>query len=975
MTFLSRRFWPAWLALCAGILVTSLATLYIKQSIEQDAQRYFSFVCDEITDHLKDRLASDSLVLQGAAALFSKSNKVSPADWEGYSEALRTSQVIRGAQGIGFAQRITPGELVAHTASIRAAGQPGYTVRPAGARTLYAPIVYTSPPTERNRRAIGFDMLSDPVRRAAMERARDRGQAALSRRTGLLAEGNESDHVGALMYVPIYRNVLPTTTIEQRRAALIGWAYRVYRMTEFVPEVINIWRVQNGNFLNLRIYDGLRATADTLMYESENAGRINSMSLFFQHRVVSFNDQEWIVTYDRDPGEPGVSYTPAWRFMAGGIALSALVFALLLLLVSTRTRAARIADSLTSEIREAAVSLQASEQRWKFAVEGSGDGLWDRDMTTGAVFRSGRWQELFGQTDGDIGSNIDAWERRIHPDDLPGVRAALQAHLDGLTPVYQSEHRIRLQDGNYRWIFGRGKVMSRDASGRPLRMIGTASDITARKQGEDALRMARLTLDSVSDALMWVDADARIVEVNAAACDMLGYTRKEMLKLHVWDINPASYIDRDAWPNRFAELARLGTRKFETIHRSKDGRMIPVEVVTSRIEFSTGSQNCAFIRDISARKQNEAALVAAAADAEKANNAKSRFLAAASHDLRQPLSALALYVGALHSIAPASCRDVVEHIIACSRSLNELLGDLLDVSKLDAGVVTPTSADFAVDDLLASLVSVNAAEADIKGLHIRRRDCGLFAYTDRQLYQRILGNLLSNAIRYTEKGGVLIACRMRGGKHWIEVWDTGIGISEKDTAIVFEEFRQVGDSARNRGSGLGLAIVAKSAALLGLQVRLRSRPGRGSLFAIEMPASANPGAERPPESTLPTRSCIIGLVEDNTPLRHALALALETLGHVVFPATGGAELLANLGEQAPDLIISDYRLAQSETGFDVIAAARAAFGEGLPAIIITGDTDPELIRQMNNADVTVQYKPLQIDELALCILQATNISD
>jgi CheY-like chemotaxis protein len=138
-----------------------------------------------------------------------------------------------------------------------------------------------------------------------------------------------------------------------------------------------------------------------------------------------------------------------------------------------------------------------------------------------------------------------------------------------------------------------------------------------------------------------------------------------------------------------------------------------------------------------------------------------------------------------------------------------------------------------------------------------------------------------------------------------------------------------------------------------------------------MPVGVITGTERPPESTLPSRSCIIGLVEDNTSLRQALVLALETLGHIRFPAADGAELLANLGEQAPDLIISDYRLAKNETGFDVIAAARAAFGSRLPAILITGDTAPELIRQMDRAGVMVQYKPLQIDDLALSILKAT----
>ena len=377
--------------------------------------------------------------------------------------------------------------------------------------------------------------------------------------------------------------------------------------------------------------------------------------------------------------------------------------------------------------------------------------------------------------------------------------------------------------------------------------------------------------------------------------------------------------------------------------------------------------------EIAERKLAEAAALAAKAEAEQANQAKSRFLAAASHDLRQPLAALSLYVGLLKSRVSADGAKVVANVEDFVASLSELLSSLLDVSKLDAGVVTPRPVDFAVDEVLTSFIAVHASEAQMKGLQLRARTSGVVVRADKQLFMRIVGNFVANAVRYTDRGSVLVACRRHQGKLWVEVWDTDVGIAEDEIGVVFEEFRQLGDDARNRGSGLGLAIAAKTAALLGLKIRLRSRLGRGSMFAIELPAAAAAGAEQAPpaETTLATRALRIGLAEDNAMVRGALILALRGAGHEVLAATGGSDLLAALAGRAPDLLISDFRLAAGESGFDVIAAARAEFGAELPAILITGDTDPGLVPSMDDRGIAVHFKPMQIEALLATVASAS----
>jgi CheY-like chemotaxis protein/anti-sigma regulatory factor (Ser/Thr protein kinase) len=302
-------------------------------------------------------------------------------------------------------------------------------------------------------------------------------------------------------------------------------------------------------------------------------------------------------------------------------------------------------------------------------------------------------------------------------------------------------------------------------------------------------------------------------------------------------------------------------------------------------------------------------------------------------------------------------------IQGCVSSLSELLDNLLNVSKLDAGVVVPTNTAFSVDAILTSLVDIHMAEASLKGISLHLRPTNLVGHTDQTMLQRILGNLIANAIRYTDKGGVLIGGRRHNGKQWIEVWDSGVGFPSNMAKHIFEEFTQLGDNSRSVGSGLGLAIVSKSAQLLGLELRVHSRPGRGSMFAIEIPQGELSLIETSSESKAVTDKWLIALVDDNPMVLDATAFALTAAGHQVIVGESELDLLKNVGYQEPDILISDYRLAGNKTGLDLILKAREVFGEDLPAILITGDTDPKLIKLFNKNKIKVCYKPLKIDVL------------
>lgn len=350
--------------------------------------------------------------------------------------------------------------------------------------------------------------------------------------------------------------------------------------------------------------------------------------------------------------------------------------------------------------------------------------------------------------------------------------------------------------------------------------------------------------------------------------------------------------------------------------------------------------------------------------AEQANLAKSRFLASASHDLRQPMHALSLFVGALRGLEMEDeARRLVGHVEGSVTALDSLFASLLDISRLDAGVVQSNPQSFAIQPLLERICREHAADAAEKGIGLRLLPCSAVVQTDPLLLERILRNLVSNAVRYTDSGRVLVGCR-RGPRLRIEVLDTGRGIPAALGEQVFQEFFQIGNPERDRakGLGLGLAIVKRLAALLALPLDFRSVPGRGSAFSISVPLGRAPDAvlpaAKPAESALP-RGLIL-VIDDEVAIQEGMRSLLSSWGHEVIVAGSGAEMLALTATcpNRPDLIICDYRLRAAETGIEVIRRLQSEFNEDIPAVLVTGDSAPERLLEARDSGLLLLHKPV-----------------
>ena len=372
-------------------------------------------------------------------------------------------------------------------------------------------------------------------------------------------------------------------------------------------------------------------------------------------------------------------------------------------------------------------------------------------------------------------------------------------------------------------------------------------------------------------------------------------------------------------------------------------------------------------------EQNRIAQTARQA-AEDAVRAKNKFLAAASHDLRQPIHALGLFLDAMDSRSlPPRKQEILGNAVSALDSCREMLEALLDYSRIEAGIVESQPVDFALQPMLFRLLKQFGQEADQRNLVLRLHDTALMAHADPMLVELIVRNFLMNAMRYTERGGVLMAVRKVASLQevCVEVWDTGIGIAPEHQQEVFREFYQLGNAERDQrqGLGLGLAIVDGLARKMQARVSLRSQPQRGSVFRLHLPwvhvdRAAAPQVKLPVAAS---HSNLAGIrllaIDDNTAIRQAIVVILEQQGCDVRVFANIDAALAEAEDFAPHVVVTDYRLQGERTGGDAIRLLRAVLGEELPAIVLTGDTAPERLREAHSIRAELLHKPIASDKL------------
>ncbi len=873
-----RNLWAALGVLVVGIIITVLASLYIKVAVESAAQREFDFVCNEIRLNINARLEAAAQILRGGTALFDAVASVSRGAWRTFTRRLKLDKYLPGIQGIGFALLIPSGQLDQHVQVIRGEGFPDYQVRPAGERETYSAIIYLEPFEGRNLRAFGYDMLSEPVRRAAMERARDANAAALSGKVILVQETGQDVQAGVLMYVPVYRHGFPIETLEQRRAALQGWVYSPYRMTDLMRGTLGHWDVkQNGRRISMQIFDGDALSADTLLYDSHDAMDREPASTAPTTRLipVDFAGHRWTLRFTAPGGIlPLADYGIVWLFLFGGTTGTFFVFGLML------WRQQRI--RFYRDKAEAGEALIASEERFRVAAENLTDIVYDWDIKEEKIDWYGDIDGITGYPPGGFPRTISAWAAALQPEDKDRVMVVLEAHLKGVAP-YNVEYRVRKRNGETRWWSARGSAL-RDDRGEPYKMIGSITDITERKRAEESLQNAeeryRALFERSADGILIAELETRMFKfANPAICRMLGYTENELKTLGVSSIHPT-----DDLPRVVAEF-EAQTRGEKVLGMDipclrKDGTIFHADINSAITSIDGRLSIFGIFHDVTERKrmEEERLILLAGLQQQKKLAAMGTLARGMAHEINNPIMGVMNYAQLIKDMAAgnASLLEFADEIIAEIRRVAKMTHCLLRFAhQQDTQPFTPTRGA----DVVASVLPLAEKAARARGIVLSSDippDLPVVSCHQGQLGQVVMA-LLTNAVeameeRSTDPGlgtgrprpdgsdkrapdAIHLTARQldKAGRAWLRltVEDNGPGIPGEIRERLFDPFFTTKD--RTKHSGLGLWISRSIAQEHGGELTCESpstvlragETGRGTRVHVDIPVVPGSGPSGP----------------------------------------------------------------------------------------------------------------------------------
>lgn len=988
----------AWLVLAAILPVSWLTAYFLHTSSEQQIEQRFLYRAEQERTKIIARMQAYVQNLRGGAALFNAGTWVSRDEWHDYVSHLQLDKTLPGILGTGFAKMIPAVHRGAHEQEVRGEGFPDYAIHPNGERQIYSSIIYLEPFTGRNLRAFGYDMYSEPVRREAMDRARDRGEPALSGKVTLVQENEQDVQPGFLIYVPVYQRTLASETIEQRRTALLGFTYSPFRASDLFHSIVE----SSNKDVELELYDG-EIKADNLLFDSHADGPGIRHGRWSATLPIEFAGRTWTAHFRSRPEFDQVT-APTLPLSAGlgGTVLALTAFLWLL-------RKQRFDEAQARHAQRA----QEDEARLRTLIDAIPDAICLKDGT-------GRWTEANAFMRQILSLRGDDYRGKTSAElaqDNPARRALLD-QIDGDEQIWKKaqnphgEWQIKL-DGEHTHTFDVVKAPLFNQDGSPLALVTVGRDISERVAAEHALHLA----DQRFRALV----EQSLVGVYIIQGKFFRYVNPQFARIFGYD-DPAQIIDQvpvsnlvipEDRPKVAENIRRRLSGEIDAIHYEargarKDGSVVDFEVFGSSIEYQQQPAVIGVLLDISERKQSEAELtryrlhleneiVTRTADllvakevAEAANRAKSTFLANMSHELRTPMNAV---IGMTHllsrDITDPGQRAKLTSISDAGNHLLELLNDVLDVSKIDADRMTLEQIPVEIGPLLERIQRLNSQPLSAKHLswqqNIPEEVSKLTLLGDPVRLQQILLNLTGNAVKFTDQGSITLNASIKNETDGrvalnIAVSDTGIGIPPEALKRIFLPFEQADGSITRRhgGTGLGLTIVRQLARLMDGDISVQSKVGKGSTFtlSIRLPRAPAPCASEDNENQPSLEEALailkvchshkrLLLVEDD-PVNQQVALAMlcNLAGLQVDLAPDGEAAVSMASQRTYDLILMDLQLPK----LDGLAATRCirvlpAY-EHTPIIAMTAnafDEDRENCKQAGLNDFIA--KPVRPESL------------
>ena len=991
-----------WIVLVVGLILTASEALHMKSDVELHAEREFNVQCSEIKKNIERRLGEHARILQNGTALFEASDTVTRETWHAFTHHQKFDTQLPGIQGLGFSLLIPREGLTRHVMNMRREGFPEYQLKPVGDRAVYTSIIYLEPFSGRNLRAFGYDMFSEPVRRAAMERARDTDAAALSGKVVLVQETGTDVQAGALMYVPVYHKGLPIETVAQRRAAILGWVYSPYRMNDLMQGILGGRNLEQEKQLHLRIFDSGQPSPQRLLYECHPAvdDKLLTAVRFTQQIPVDFNGHCWTLRFTQTgDGLTSVDYLRVWLTLGGGMAISLLLFALIRALMNTRAAALRMAEKLTVELKE-------SEQFVIDVLNSLSSNIAVIDSRGIIVAVNEPWRNYAvahrgsAALRGDLGTPyLDACRGIVAGEDDEGVEAAqngIRSVLRGEQEKFTLEYPCH-SPVEQRWF----TMCVVRFHGLRHGVVVSHTDITERRLIEIKLIESELHLRTIienePECIKIMDKEGLLLQMNPAGLAMIEADSLEQVAGRpVLEFIAPEY--RTAYAELHQRVLAGETRQLQyEVLGLKGGRRWLDTHAAPMPDLGT-MVHLAVTRDISVQKKTELELLntnlllkEATIQAEAANRAKSAFLANMSHEIRTPMDAI-IGLGrlALLTNLTEKQRDYLNKIESSSGTLLHLIDDLLDLSKVEAGKLTLETITFSLAACLTTVRSVIQVKAVEQGLDFPitvTPEVPTLLIGDPFRLEQILINLLGNAVKFTDQGEVslevtavsagadetvLVTCTVR---------DTGIGMTADQRANLFQPFTQADCSTTRRygGTGLGLSISRQLVELMGGQIGVESEPGRGSVFRFtvplvrgRLPAESAPPLLDPALITATLRGRRVLVAEDNTINQQVARELLQKVGMVVTIAGDGRAAAAAATEFGVhfDVVLMDLQMPVMD-GYEATRLIREQWpSDRLPIIAMTAyASQEELDRCLKSGMNDHLTKPVLPERLYACLAQ------
>ncbi|MCG6540575.1 CHASE domain-containing protein [Pseudomonas sp. KSR10] len=790
----------------------------------EQAQR-FNLAVNDVESNLRERMRAYEMVMRGLAGLFVGSDTVSLDDWNRASDQLQLQDFYPGIQAIALARYVRADNLASLLTEMRNEGRSNFRMYPAGDRDEYLITDFIHPLDWRNRRVLGFDMLSEETRREAIMAARNIGTPMLTGPLRLKQETEQNAQVGILLYLPLYRVGAPVTTLEERQAAFAGTLHGAFRLTDLMEGVLG----SRSKLFQLQLFDA--AIPDEPLLVGRAA--VSDDARFHRTRNIYMYGRSWQLQVGSTPEYEAILNRSSGAFNLAAAMTAAILFSLLIGgYLYLRERALRSSQALGAQLQEReAWFRQLIEQLPVATLLCNDQGRIELANQSAAA--------LLGSSAGLLaGERLNRYVPGALVDSTGGPR---------LEATHQESQALR-EDGTPIPVSLSLTSFRRDNA---IYHLLNLVDLQQRKRDEERFRNV---VEASPNAFLLFDHDGRIVMVNRQTELLFGYSRQELLGQPVELLIPESmrkiYHEVRYRFGQDAESRRLGENR-ELFGRHRDGHLLPVEVGLSPLRSGEEQLVQAVVIDIGHRKAAERRLRDQANELVVANRYKSEFLANMSHELRTPLNSILILSDQLRQNAASNLTEKqVRHadiIHRAGHDLLQLINDVLDLAKIEAGHMQIKPEPVNLAELLAELVAGLEPMAEQNGLTLGSRidpDVPVSIISDRARLQQILRNLITNALKFTEQGSVDIHVSQKPAENpvgedllQICVTDTGIGIAEDQHERIFQAFQQIDGSISRQygGTGLGLAIARQLAEVLGGGIRLRSAPGQGSSFTVELP--------------------------------------------------------------------------------------------------------------------------------------------